>query len=556
MGSVFEKLGYLRETKEAIKNAIIRKGANVSDNATFREYANVIDQLPSDAETQEALKEILKDPEASGLSSELINEIKEIENQIHGAIIQKGVPLETDAPLNTYPDAVSAINYYPSDIDPSMFMPVEDMEKCKQNLVDDAHEGYIYKAIFLYYGETNRTFTIGGVNEYAIKTCDGAYYSGNTAETSEVNHTWDDDLCETSRFNGKKVRWFIQYTKTEDSFINDYAAAYVCIDTSTVGESLLKPMQVKYYGVDGINGACLKISKNISLLGNVWPYHLNFILDIDFSDLSAGYFFANDKYLVKYPKLMNTHDLTNIESMFMMSLVKKAPFFDMSNVKSMMNFFGTCYLLESVPLYDTSKVEDAGGAFYFCISLHQVPNLNFENVKNAQSIFSSCYTLYKMPICNYPKLENGASMFEMCYLLREIGTISIPVCTNASRMFYYCVSLYEINISDNSSLKYTKYMFAYSSHLKKVGIINMNQVEDADSMFKECYSLTTVELRNVNCSLDLSDSTKLTPETLVNLLNNLKQTTTEKTLTLGADNLAKLTDEQKAIATNKGWILA
>ena len=42
---------------------------------------------------------------------------------------------------------------------------------------------------------------------------------------------------------------------------------------------------------------------------------------------------------------------------------------------------------------------------------------------------------------------------------------------------------------------------------------------------------------------------------MFNSLKNLTDTTA-KTLTLGSVNLAKLTDEQKAIATNKNWTLA
>ena len=37
---------------------------------------------------------------------------------------------------------------------------------------------------------------------------------------------------------------------------------------------------------------------------------------------------------------------------------------------------------------------------------------------------------------------------------------------------------------------------------------------------------------------------------------NQAATVTDKTMTLGSENLAKLTDEQKAVATSKGWTLA
>ena len=45
---------------------------------------------------------------------------------------------------------------------------------------------------------------------------------------------------------------------------------------------------------------------------------------------------------------------------------------------------------------------------------------------------------------------------------------------------------------------------------------------------------------------------------MLNMFTALKDLTGEisQTLTLGSNNLAKLTEEQKAIATNKNWVLA
>ena len=50
---------------------------------------------------------------------------------------------------------------------------------------------------------------------------------------------------------------------------------------------------------------------------------------------------------------------------------------------------------------------------------------------------------------------------------------------------------------------------------------------------------------------------KLTVDSLVSVLNALQQLDegTSYTCTIGSDNLVKLTDEQKAIATNKHWTL-
>ena len=76
-------------------------------------------------------------------------------------------------------------------------------------------------------------------------------------------------------------------------------------------------------------------------------------------------------------------------------------------------------------------------------------------------------------------------------------------------------------------------------------------------MFRSCSKLTAIHMININANLDISASTKFTREALVEIIGNLKaQTSGSKKLTMGSTNLAKLTDEDKAVATNKGWTLA
>ena len=67
--------------------------------------------------------------------------------------------------------------------------------------------------------------------------------------------------------------------------------------------------------------------------------------------------------------------------------------------------------------------------------------------------------------------------------------------------------------------------------------------------------------------LNLSACTSLTHESLMNVINNLYDlnltydvanggTLYTQSLQLGADNIAKLTAEEIAIATNKGWTVS
>ena len=78
--------------------------------------------------------------------------------------------------------------------------------------------------------------------------------------------------------------------------------------------------------------------------------------------------------------------------------------------------------------------------------------------------------------------------------------------------------------------------------------------------FKGCANLKNIIFEGViGNNIDFQDSTLLTHDSLMNIIERLKDfsgTTTTRALTLGSTNLAKLTDAEKAIATQKGWTLS
>ena len=106
------------------------------------------------------------------------------------------------------------------------------------------------------------------------------------------------------------------------------------------------------------------------------------------------------------------------------------------------------------------------------------------------------------------------------------------------------------------------YMFANSQKLETIEklIVSENTAYattmfNADTGLKNLIFEGTIAKNN----LTLSACTSLTHESLMSVINNLKDFTgtgTTMTVTLGTTNLAKLTDTEKAIATEKGWTLA
>jgi hypothetical protein len=78
-----------------------------------------------------------------------------------------------------------------------------------------------------------------------------------------------------------------------------------------------------------------------------------------------------------------------------------------------------------------------------------------------------------------------------------------------------------------------------------------------NNMFNSCYSLVYVYLKNIKKDCAINNSTILSKESLLYIINNLYDLTVNglsgQTLIIGSTNIAKLTEDEIAIATNKGW---
>ena len=150
-------------------------------------------------------------------------------------------------------------------------------------------------------------------------------------------------------------------------------------------------------------------------------------------------------------------------------------------------------------------------------------------------------------------------------------------------------------LSDISDTTATTNMFAACSNLTTIIPFNMSNVNNMDSMFVSCSSLITIPLldcqnvksmstffgySNVNSITNLGGfkdlgkqssvggissgfldrAPNLTHESLMNVIENLydrkSNGLSNMSIKLGTTNLAKLTDEEKAIAINKGWNLS
>jgi surface protein len=131
-------------------------------------------------------------------------------------------------------------------------------------------------------------------------------------------------------------------------------------------------------------------------------------------------------------------------------------------------------------------------------------------------------------------------------------------------MFNICTDLTSLNVSNFDTSKVTKIygMFRKCKSLTSLDcssfdIGKITSSQETAGMFIGCESLTNLQApKNISGTLMLYDSPNLTHDSLMSVINNLKNVGYSRELILGATNLAKLTAEEIAIATNKGWIVS
>ena len=179
------------------------------------------------------------------------------------------------------------------------------------------------------------------------------------------------------------------------------------------------------------------------------------------------------------------------------------------------------------------------------------------NVTSVSSMFNNCRNLTTVPLFNTSNVKNMDSMFSTCFNLTTVPLFDTKNVTNMASMFYYCSNLATVPLFDTKNVTDMNNMFFYCSNLATVPLFDTKNVTNMRNMLSGCSSLEEIHMININANLNISSSTKFTREAILEIIGNLKaQTSGTKTLTMGSTNLAKLTEEDKAIATNKGWTLA
>ena len=278
-----------------------------------------------------------------------------------------------------------------------------------------------------------------------------------------------------------------------------------------------------------------------------------------------------------------------------------------SNITSLSSAWSNCYSLQSLDLsnWNTTNwaVINFSQTWYNCYSLQSLDlsNWNTTNwqVTNLSNTWYGCYSLQSLNISNW-NTTNWAvtsllSTWAYCYSLQSLdlsnwNTTNWAV-INFSQTWYNCYSLQSLDLSNwnttNWAVTNLQNTWYYCYNLQSLDLSNWDTtnwaVTNLSNTWATCYNLRSLkgpeqwtwvtsktfntlptsayflsEFNGLPYSVNHSYSQliSLTITSLVNILTGLPTITTSKTITLGQTNKLKLTAEQIAIATQKGWTVA
>lgn len=284
--------------------------------------------------------------------------------------------------------------------------------------------------------------------------------------------------------------------------------------------------------------------------------------------------FYESHYLENFPKI-DTSKVTTINSCFYSVYLESSPYefpdgvnadsaFMYSHIKDIPDFIGKasniyqCFSythLTSIPDM-TFEATSVGACFWRCSKLLTCGTLTFTKATYAANFINDCDALVSIGGVISDTLTDITGMMCDCSSLESIEDFNCPNLTNIYGYAWGNPKLKKApHFLNSNKLQDIHMAYKDCTSLEEIPGFDCTNVNYTDSFVYNCPALTTVgALQNLKVGIDFSSSPLLTVESIMNIINGLA--TSSATLTLGSTNLAKLSDEQKAIATNKGWTLA
>ena len=305
---------------------------------------------------------------------------------------------------------------------------------------------------------------------------------------------------------------------------------------------------------------------------------------IGWSDDDINYFKVNvnpDAYNVEYKVSDENVALCNdIEDVFwertkIDDSIKKNPEFQYSKPITLQDtfviVFSDCHYLKAIGELKGEPREDLGEFFKNCYNLEFIPQIQIKSGAEifGNDTFKNCHKLTIIPdIFNDCYIFYPPNMFDGCHSLRQLPWLNLSD-EYYFAMFKDCRSITTIPKYDFSSADNVEQLLNNCVNLKSLPLLDFGKVKKINSFFGENELTYLTDLGGFqNLKIDWNDGyglnkcPNLTKESVLNVINHLYNfrengdSTTTKTIKFHSKSLSLLSDEEKQIATNKGWVIS
>lgn len=461
---------------------------------------------------------------------------------------------------------------------------------------------YPNRVIYLLPDLDLQTFVSSGNNCVAFKTSDGEY-NNNISTTGGATHVWDLSKDKPVTGENYKTRWVICYfdgnPRTVANNVKNplYAVGYNVSPTTVSFNSEYLLQAVKLLNqTDPVN----KI--NFMSCANLVYVPESFIMtSLTSQPVFQGCINLVECHLTTDPSVYQSLSMVNAfnSCASLKTCIIKGQFI------SALQMFTSCRSLEVLPTIDYTGIINAKQMFSYCSSLKSA-NITFPAATDLSLLFSNCSELRSATIIA-PFVQNISYAFQNCTSLQRLpsvekngvasaesylmgsgitGNVNLVVDgTSFNSFLRECLNVETatINFTSNDPI-ILQYFFNGNNLMKRVDLVNLstgtvnltgstvsifNQctsllkingeldfsaVTSCSSAFAVCRSLISVKIKNLGVEADFSQC-PLSLDSVKYLTTNLQTVTTTVRLNLGSANLAKLTDDEKAVITAKGWTL-
>ena len=368
---------------------------------------------------------------------------------------------------------------------------------------------------------------------------------------------------------------------------------------STISGAYPTNLAASFYACNNLRSIPYMDTSNVTSFYRAFRdcHKVDYLPDYDFSSATkVDECFASCYCLKEIPKSFDISSVTHSEGLDQVfsncRSIKTVHHFDTSNITKFTSMFSACYELERIPAYDFSSASNMSSTFNACFKLRSLPFINATGCTTLTNTFNSCYSLQSIDGLPSPSATDFRGVFTSCYMLEEIPSgfttesasytsafdnflsntfkiTSLPegVCSgfgNAGVTDYgeafESANIYSVPDSftgiNNNASNITTYdqLFNGCHQIKYVPTIDATNATNYNNTFSNCFSL---EVGGILSGVTQNVSyryTKFDRENMTAIFSGLGDAS--RTIDIrDTPAVNTLTDDDKAVATNKGWTI-